>query len=75
MVGERHLEESFGERSSLPVREEGASLAVMLQRLLVCIDRPSAISGPQEVFDRLLGVVRLAEVARQEGEGLLGDSS
>jgi hypothetical protein len=73
VVGEGHLEEGVAGAAlvSGPC-EEGARLAVVLERLPVGIDRPRGVAGFEEVLDRLLRIVGLAEMAGEEGVGLLG---
>ncbi len=72
VVGERHLEEGVAGASLVAeLAEEGARLPVVLERLLVGVDRACPVAGLQKVVDGLVGDVRLAEVAGEERVALL----
>ena len=59
-------------RRSSPMRARKlARSAVVLEGFLVRVDGARAIARLEEVLDRLVGHVRLAEVAGEEPEGLL----
>jgi hypothetical protein len=68
VVGERHLEERLARATIVTgAREEGAGLAVVLERLLVRVESARGVAGLQQVVHRLRRLVRLGEVPREDG--------
>jgi hypothetical protein len=72
VVRERHLEERVaGAPIVADAREKLTCLAVILERLLIGVDRASRVSRFQQVLDRLLRNVRYLEVPRKKTIRLL----
>ena len=60
-MGERDLEERVARAALVAdAGEERARLPVVLERLLVGVERARGVAGLEQVVDRLLGLVRLA---------------
>ena len=72
---ERHLEERVaGAPLVADPGEEVARLPVVLERLLVGVEGPRRVARLQQVVDRLLRLVGLAEVPGEQREDFLGES-